>query len=101
MLQSKPVNFAESLSVTNLVNPYVYQKEIYEFINTIMLTFFKDFLVDRFRTVSQPPYSTFIRSSSLITMNQTAPSHRLDIYNNLNSFPSGMTTIMNLQVYVA
>lgn len=36
-----------------------------------------------------------------MSVNQTAPTNSLDIYNNANTLPSGMFTIMRLQVTVS
>ncbi len=50
---------------------------------------------------SQPAYSYFVRASSLVYVNQTAPTNNLDIYNNVNTLPAGMQVILRLQITVA
>lgn len=92
--------FAETLSVTGLTNPYAYQRQIYEFTNSITLTFFSSFYTQTWNVAMQPPYSIYTRSPSLVTVNQTAPTNALDIYNNANTLPPGMFVTWRLQITV-
>jgi hypothetical protein len=97
----RPINFLETLSVTGLVNPYAYQRQIYEFTNSITLTFFSQFYTQSWMIASQPPYSIYTRAPSLVTVNQTAPTNNIDIYNNANTLPSGMKVVWRLQITVS
>lgn len=101
LMPSHTLPYTETLSVTGLVNPYPYQRSIYEWINIVTLTFYQNFQTTEWRTAIQPSYSIYTRNPSpLIVINQTSPTNNLDIYSNANTLPSGMFTIMRLQITV-
>lgn len=80
---------ATVVSITNLNNPYPFQKAIYNVNNNIEMNVYQNFFHSRYQTFNQPLFTVFTKAPSIVHINQNLPTNTFDIYPSTNKFSPG------------
>ena len=98
LIPKKGYNTGTTLNITNIKNPYPYQKGDYETSNNIEIDFYHNYFQANSKIFSQPAFSIFTRNPSLVDINQNLPSNTIDTYPSSNSIAPNSFNVLKLSV---